>query len=73
MSKPLLNADQYLAVLNSELPKHEYFQEGMAFLSYPDGTSGDEMTGYSVTGPKGLIGVYAQIAHFVSMNYELVC
>lgn len=71
VSKPKLNADQYLLQLNSELHKHEFSQEGMAFIPYPEGTSGNAMTGYSVTGPVQLIGVYAQIAHIVAAKFDL--
>ncbi len=71
MSKPTLNEDQYLAEMNRQLSQHELFQEGMAFISYPEGTTGHSMSGYTVTGPFGLMGVYAQIAHLVGQQFDL--
>ena len=71
MPKPQLDADQHLAMLNQELRKHEHFQEGMAFLPYPDGTRGRAMTGYSVTGPVNLMGIYAKVASSVATQFHL--
>lgn len=72
MAKPRLGPDQYLDMLNAELRKHEYFQQGMGFLPFPEGTHGADMSGYSVTGPYALMGVYAEAAHKVSANFDLL-
>lgn len=71
MPKPKLNEDQYIAELNRELTKDEYYHEGMAFVPSPPGTTGRGMTGYSVTGPFHLMGVYARVAHKVAQEFEL--
>jgi hypothetical protein len=57
--------DQWIAELNSELRKDKDYQYGMAFLPYPEGAKGSAMSGYSTTGPFGLLGIYARVAHKV--------
>ena len=71
MAKPKLNEGQYIAEMNRQLRDHEDFREGMAFVPYPEGANGRAMSGYSVTGPFGLMGVFAQIAHSVADQYDL--
>jgi hypothetical protein len=71
VAKPRLNEDQYLAELNRQLREHEYFREGMAFVPSPEGATGRAMSGYSVTGPFGLLGVYAQVAHRVGEQFDI--
>ena len=71
MSKILLNEDQYLAELNRELHSHHLFKEGMAFVPYPEGAAGRAMSGYAVTGPFELMGIYAQVAHRVADQFDL--
>lgn len=71
MSKPRLNEDQYIAEMNRVLHQHELYQEGMAFLPYPAGSKGRHMSGYTVTGPFGLMGVHSQVAHSVGEQYDL--
>lgn len=66
-----LNEDEYLAELNRRLRAHEMYREGMAFIPYPEGTSGRGMSGYTVTGPYELMGVYAQVAHSVGRDFIL--
>ena len=58
MAKGRLNEDQYLAELNRRLKEHEMYEEGMAFIPFPEGSSGSGMSGYSITGPFNLTGVY---------------
>jgi hypothetical protein len=65
MHKQLLTEDEFIAELNSQLRKDADYQEGMAFVSYPEGTKGGAMSGYSTTGPMGLTGIYARVAHEV--------
>ncbi len=71
MNKPLLTPDQHIAELNRRLRLHSEYREGMAFVSYPEGTTGRSMSGYSVTGPLGLMWVYAQVAHDVAKQFDL--
>lgn len=71
MNKPQLTENEYIAELNMQLGKHEYFEEGMEFVAYPEGASGKNMMGYSVKGPHSKIGVFAQVAHKVSEHYDL--
>jgi hypothetical protein len=72
MPNPQLNEDQYLTELNRQLRNHEGFREGMAFAPYPEGTTGRAMSGYAVTGPFGLMGIYAQVAHRVADQFDLL-
>lgn len=72
MYKRQLDPARYLDALNAELRTHEYFQSGMAFIAYPEGSVGLEMSGYSVTGPYTLMGVYADVAHKVAGQYSLI-
>ncbi len=72
MPKPQLNEDQYLAELNQQLRNHESFREGMAFVPYPEGTTGRAMSGYTVTGPFEFMGIYAQVAHQVAAQFYLL-
>jgi hypothetical protein len=71
MPKPPLTADQHIAEMNRQLRQQEYYRQGMAFMPYPEGATGRAMSGYSVTGPFDLIGIYAQVAHQVSEQFDL--
>jgi len=71
MNKPQLTENEYIAELNRQLEKHEYYEEGMEFVASPEGAIGKGMTGYSVKGPHSKIGVFAQVAHKVSERYDL--
>ena len=71
MNKPMLTPDQHIAEMNRRLRQHEDYREGMAFVPYPEGTTGRSMSGYSVTGPFDLMGIYAQIAHEVARHFDL--
>jgi hypothetical protein len=71
MLKPTLTPEQHIAEMNRQLRQHEYYRNGMAFMPYPEGASGRAVTGYSVTGPFDLIGIYAQVAHQVSELFDL--
>ena len=71
MAKETLSEDEYLAELNRRLKGQERYIDGMAFIPYPDGAKGREMSGYTVTGPFTLMGVYAQVAHSVESDFEL--
>lgn len=71
MAKGSLNEDQYIAELNRRLTKHKMYKSGMAFVPFPEGTSGNQMSGYSVTGPFHLMGVYAQVAHSMEEDFTL--
>lgn len=71
MSKRLLTADELINELNLRLHQDDEFQEGMSFVPYPEGSSGHSMTGYSTTGPFGLMCIYARVAHKVFEDCEL--
>ncbi len=71
MFKPTLDENQYIAELNRQLRQHEQYHEGMEFIPYPLGARGKAMSGYTVTGPFGLMGVYAQVAHNVGEQFDL--
>jgi hypothetical protein len=71
MQKVSLNPDQYLAELNRQLQQHENYSDGMAFMPYPEGSTGSGMSGYSINGPFNLTGIYAQVAHQVSLKFTL--
>lgn len=67
----LLTPDQYIAEMNRRLEQHRDYHKGMAFVPYPEGATGSSMSGYSVTGPFGLMGIYAQVANEVTQDYDL--
>lgn len=71
MNKPMLSPDQYIAEMNRRLTLHEGYREGMAFVPYPEETTGRSMSGYSVTGPLDLMGIYAQVSHEVARHFDL--
>ena len=71
MDRPFLTNDQFIAEMNTRLREHAYYREGMEFRPYPEGSSGDGMSGYSVTGPYELTGVYAAVATSVSEEFSL--
>ena len=72
MQKLTLDENQYISMLNQRLLQHERYQEGMAFIPYPTGAKGGSMSGYSVTGPFELMGVYAQIAAQIEQQFTLL-
>jgi len=72
MTKPMLTPDQHIAEMNRLLQVHSEYRDGMAFVAYPKGATGHSMSGYSVTGPYGLMGIYAQVAHDVADHFDLV-
>lgn len=71
MNKPTLSPDQHITELNARLQLHREYRVGMAFVAYPEGATGNSMSGYSVTGPFGLMGIYAQVAHNVANHFDL--
>ena len=66
-----LDAQGHIDLLNRELRYHEYFKEGMEFLPYPVAVADRALTGYSVTGPYELRGVYAAVAGIVASRFSL--
>lgn len=71
MTKPTLTPDQHIVELNRRLRLHWAYKDGMAFVAYPEDATGHSMSGYSVTGPFDLMGVYAQVAHDVANGFDL--
>ncbi len=71
MTKRLLTEDEFIAELNRQLRQDKAYQEGMAFVPYPEGASGRGMSGYSTTGPFELTGIYARVAHKVFKDFVL--
>ena len=65
MTEHHLTEEDLIAELNSQLRKDTYYQEGMAFMAYPEGARGRGVRGYSTTGPMRLTGVYVRVAHEV--------
>jgi hypothetical protein len=71
MTKPRHTPDQHIEEMNRRLRLHSEYREGMAFVPYPNGATGHAMSGYSVTGPFDLMGIYAQVAHAVAEHFDL--
>lgn len=71
MKRLILTPDQHIAEMNRRLREHSDYREGMAFVSYPEGTTGGSISGYNVTGPFTLLGTYAQVAHDVARDFDL--
>ena len=72
MTKPSLTPDQFIIEVNARLKSHQDYLDGMEFRPYPEGSSGKDMSWYSVTGPYEMTGVYAQVARSVSDEFSLV-
>lgn len=66
--KTKLTPDEYLAEMNTQLKQHLDYADGMAFVAYPEGSTGAGMSGYCTTGPFQLTWIYSQVAHHVSNN-----
>ena len=71
MSKRRLAEDELIAELNKNLREDCDYKQGMAFVPYPDGATGREMSGYATTGPFNLTGTYSRVAHKVFSECEL--
>ena len=71
MGKSILTEDAYIVVLNAHLRKHEYYEDGMQFVAHPKGTTGKNISGYTVYGPPTKIGVFAYVANQVSEIFDL--
>lgn len=71
MSKRRLTEDELIEELNKRLREDDYYEQGMAFVPYPEGASGSEMSGYATTGPFHLTGVYERASHKVFDECEL--
>ncbi len=71
MPKEIVSEERYIAELNRMLQLHAEYQPGMAFLPAPEGAQGRAMTGYSVTGPFALMGVYATVAQDVASQFTI--
>ncbi len=72
MIRPTLTPEQYLVELNRRLKLHEAYVDGMEFIPFPLGAVGRDLSGYSVTGPFGLMGIYALISHQVTADFDLL-
>ena len=42
--------EEYIQLLNEELPKQDQYEEGMTFVAYPEGAAGREIRGISKVG-----------------------
>jgi hypothetical protein len=71
MTQPTYSPFQHIEEMNRRLKLHSEYVHGMAFVPYPNDASVHSISGYSVTGPLELMGVYAQIAHEVSKLFNL--
>lgn len=71
MKRSMLTPDQHIAEMNRRLIEHSDYRKGMAFIAYPEGATGGSISGYSVTGPFTLLGIYAQVAHDVARDFDL--
>ena len=72
MPKPKLTPEQHIAEMNRRLQQHDWYIDGMKFLPYPPGAKGNALAGYSITGPYELTGIYAQVAHEVNEDFDLL-
>ena len=71
MPKPLLSPNQHIAEMNRRLRLRSEYRDGMAFVPSLEAATGRSMSGYTVTGPWDLIGIYAQVAHEVAEHFDL--
>ena len=71
MAKLQLTELEYIKELNRQLGQHEYYEEGMKFSAHPKSATGQNISGYSVSGPTEKIGVFALVACKVNEKYGL--
>ena len=61
--------EEYIQLLNEELPNQDQYEEGMAFIAYPEGAAGREIRGISMVGGLHKPGVFAQAHHAVDERF----
>lgn len=66
-----VTVDKYIQELNNELKTHDSYEEGMKFLTYPEGANGTNMTGYIFKESKSNIIIFADVASIVSKKYGI--
>jgi hypothetical protein len=71
MSKRRLTEDELITELNKSLREDGGYKQGMAFVPYPDGATGSDMSGYATTGSFHLTGIYARVAYKIVDECEL--
>ena len=71
MKRRVISPDEHLRELNERLKEHSGYREGMEFRPYPEGSSGRAMSGYIITGPYELAGIYAQVAQSVCDDFDI--
>lgn len=72
MDRIAVNEDQYIALCNKELKRHELYEEGMEVINVPEEATGAEASGYSWKGPDQTAGIVADVIGVVNKKYRLV-
>ena len=69
-----MTPEEFVDALNSELQRQDWYEPGMRFMTYPDGSTGRAASGYTwVDGnqPMGSPGRFAQVASKVGQAVEI--
>ena len=71
MSKQLVNENEYIKALNTELKQHAQYEDDMEVTGVPKGVSGSDLSGYTWNGPLDKKIVLSQVIKIVDEKYEL--
>jgi len=63
--------EEYIRLLNEELPKQDQYEKGTAFIAYPEGAAGREIRGISMAGGLHKPGVFAQAHRAVDKKFRV--
>jgi hypothetical protein len=65
-----LTKEAYIDRLNEELRQHSDFEEGMMFISVPQGAAGGAIEGYALQNMEGRKELFAAVSQRVFLQYD---
>ena len=71
MDRIAVNEDQYIALCNEELKRHELYEEDMEIINVPESATNFDASGYGWTGPEHTSGIVADVVGIVNRKYRL--
>ncbi len=69
--RQVVTEEEYIQLLNKEPSNQDQYEEGMAFIAYPEGAAGREISGISIVGELHNPGVFAQAHHAVGERFRI--
>ena len=69
--RQVVTEEEHIRRLNEELPNQDQYEEGMAFIAYPEGAAGREVMGISMVEGLDKPGVFAQVHHAVDKKFRV--